>query len=118
MFKEKKVIVFDSEVIKTGNLITLDEYELNTEGYSYDEDYEVSYDCTGSITGLITHASESRFTMVTVDNRLRGQTCEHIIDIDDTVEGDTVPQDSRTTFFYRIVGVTDRLEGVSIGKKG
>ncbi|QZA69068.1 hypothetical protein 010DV004_131 [Bacillus phage 010DV004] len=118
MFKEKKVTVFDSEVIKAGNLITLDEYTLNIEGYSCDEDYKISYDYTGSITGLITHASESRFSVATLDTSTYGATRLHTVSINETVEGDIVPDNTSIRFFYRIVGVTDRLEGVSISKKG
>lgn len=117
MFKERKVKIFDSEIIKEGYIITLDQYRINTTGYDYDEDYEVSWDYVGSITGVISEASEDLFTVVYLSPRVHGQTCEYNICTDEVVEGDLLPKDDTMSIMYEIVGVTDRIEGVSISKK-
>lgn len=117
MFKERKVKIFDSEIIKEGYIITLDQYRINTTGYDYDEDYEVSWDYVGSITGVISEASEDLFTVVYLSPRVHGQTCEYNICIDEVVEGDLLPKDDTISIMYKIVGVTDRIKGVSISQK-
>ncbi|AYJ74151.1 hypothetical protein BSP15_134 [Bacillus phage BSP15] len=117
MFKERKVKIFDSEIIKESYIITLDQYRINTTGYDYDEDYEVSWDYVGSITGVISEASEDLFTVVYLSPRVHGQTCEYNICIDEVVEGDLLPKDDTISIMYKIVGVTDRIKGVSISQK-
>lgn len=117
MFKERKVKIFDSEIIKEGYIITLDQYRINTTGYDYDEDYEVSWDYVGSITGVISEASEDLFTVVYLSPRVHGQTCEYNICLDEVVEGDLLPKDDTISIMYKIVGVTDRIKGVSISQK-
>lgn len=118
MFKEKKVKVFDPEIIKEGYIITLDRYQIDTTMYDdYDEDYEVSWDYTGSITGAISEASEDLFTVVYLSPRVHGQTCEYDIRIDEVVEGDLLPEDDTIRILYRVVGVTDRIKGISISQK-
>lgn len=117
MFKERKVKIFDSEIIKESYIITLDQYRINTTGYDYDEDYEVSWDYIGSITGVISEASEDLFTVVYLSPRVHGQTCEYNICIDEVVEGDLLPKDDTISIMYKIVGVTDRIKGVSISQK-
>ncbi|AUO79447.1 hypothetical protein BSP10_044 [Bacillus phage BSP10] len=117
MFKERKVKIFDSEIIKESYIITLDQYRINTTGYDYDEDYEVSWDYVGSITGVISEASEDLFTVVYLSPRVHGQTCEYNICIDEVVEGDLLPKEDTISIMYKIVGVTDRIKGVSISQK-
>ncbi|AGY47410.1 hypothetical protein Grass_145 [Bacillus phage Grass] len=114
MLKEKKVRIFDPEIIKEGHVITLDQYQINTTGYDDDEDYKVSWEYTGSITGVIVAASEERVKVLCSSPWELGCTNEYNIGINEVVEGDTLPESTVRSYMYSIVGVTNRVKGISV----